>query len=292
MTINAAAKAVTLVPQGDGTLHSAIPTSGASLLFRADFLGGAVPSEIYKVPPQSVATTTVNAYGGSDYSLRGNLKAVVDPITGLTGSGVNTADVIVSGLISETPIGCYVRWRFRMDNVVFLTDALQPSGAKVAYLSDTQSNGGSSITTNSFWPVIYTGVGNLDHIGRNYGGSNPWFNEELLAAGWPQGNLYGNCPNANAVNGQWNLYEAWFDYQTRTMNVWLNEKKFLGGSYFTDGQIPIGETFHFDSWRFWHVNTSNINGTQDANGEYAAGYLLDDIEIWDGLPEIYSGGRW
>ena len=234
-----------------------------------------------------VARTTNHPQSGS-YCLRGQAMDRADPITKLTGIQNPQLECDFGGISSHTPNEVFVRYYIRFDDANW-TNISSDTGevlatdfyGKFAYLTDDKyglgfmwfnwgANGGNP------------GAMHLEPNGGPY--SDPWLMEN-----WA-GNfaLYSMPSGTIGIDGQWHKVEIYLNYTENYAMFW-GDGVLSTKSVFPDGEIPIHPESHLRGIQFWHFAFGTTEDSTDGPpGEYACGWQIDNIEVWDGLPDQTS----
>lgn len=281
-----------VVPTSDPS--STTSTTEAQLLYRQDFEADGWESEFTgrETWEDHVAVVTHEPHGGLR-SLRGNqLASVVDPITGLPGVGNALLDWRGAGydIAERTPHQMYFSYWFRHDGytygsgnegkLFYFVDAngcaldayfggqLHSRGLAIAYNNGCMSNHWAHCTDSEDECEACRADGTCD----NWGYSTLWLENPAVSPG----------------PGSWRRFEYFIDYDERYFTVWVDGHLVADDERFVDGRIPYGpeREFHWTGFQLFYASTGDGRDYADCvDGEGAcAGWQIDDLEVWDGLP--------
>ncbi len=259
-----------------------------------------------------VARVSNRAHEG-DWSIRGNLQHnFEDPITGLTGK---------TGYFEWQPNELqglhevFVRYWFRLDtstwNGYYNGDSLEgldPSEyeAECQYPNYDADNPARVLTDHVAGKLLYLSDNDVEthayfmgmtaeSIVNNGAYSDyyhntlpyPWGENPYEPEG--QGRLTALDPEWSIrPDGTWHKWEMYLNYDQDYGRVWVDGHSFLDDA--TDetqeGIIRLSPEFYLRGLRFWYAwDCFFINSLDGPEGEYVGGWQVDDLEIFDGLPE-------
>ncbi|MCY0989308.1 hypothetical protein OV203_19370 [Nannocystis sp. ILAH1] len=276
-----------------GTSATSSP-AGAQLLYRQDFEAEGWEEEFTGRPTWEghVAVVTHEPHGGSR-SLRGNqFASVTDPITGLPGIGNALLDWRGAGhdIAERTPHQMYFSYWFRHDDftyaagnegkLFYFVDAngcqldayfggqLHSRDLAIAYNNGCQSNQWAHCTGADDVCEACRADGTCD----NWGYSALWLQHPAVSPG----------------PGSWRRFEYFIDYDERYFTVWVDGHVVADDERFVDGRIPYGpeREFHWTGFQLFYASTGDERDYAECvDGEgVCAGWQIDDLEVWDGLP--------
>lgn len=261
---------------------------GPSLLWSQDFSTNA--TGIDNVAGLQYVRTTSNPPPGKTHSIRFNAKSIVDPITGITGSNVNTGTANPG--INPT-LHNQMTWvlKFRFDDFLCggFTGAQTDINGKLVYMSGY----GAGDSQNGFYLSGAMGgaSGNLN-CGDNGGG--PWVGWQNETYGWNLGNgnpttvAYGSTGQPWGTDGQWHELRVKFDYHNGgagygkcRVEIDGNPVNFTNGNS-TDGWFNIPPAFRCDRMRLFYGDATAMANSTDRTG-VAAGIQWGGLEVYSGI---------
>ncbi len=253
----------------------------ANLIYRIDFESDGWESKFAGEWRNYSKRVTTNPHGGQ-YSLRGNLmEGRIDPITGLPGNNSPKLDIVIS---DKTPHGVFIRYWRRFDDANW--SGSESGHGKNDYLVD------DTVGTGAYFTAMRWETG-LFKVQGNGGYPQEWDQKH-----W--GGLYAalKSPEPSAyrgnADGQWHKFEFYINYDEHFMQVWVDGQRLeaTGNSvgYIMDGKVPLYPDFHLSALGFLYVHEAQVENSSDRTG-YACGWQIDDIEVWDGLPDDMQGGE-
>ncbi|MBZ5709718.1 hypothetical protein [Nannocystis pusilla] len=265
----------------------------AQLLYRQDFEADGWEDDFTgrQTWEDRVAVVTHEPHGGTR-SLRGNqFASIVDPITGLSGTGNALLDWRGAGhdIAERTPRQMYFSYWFRHDDytygegnegkLLYFFDAngcaldayfggqLHSRGLAIAYNNGCQSN---------HWAHC-TGSDEVCEACR----------EDGTCDNWGYSALWLEHPEVSPGTGSWRRFEYFIDYDERYFTVWV-DGHLVTDERFLDGRIPYGpeREFHWTGFQLFYASTGDGRDyAQCVDGEgVCGGWQIDDLEVWDGLP--------
>ena len=270
-------------------LLALVPTASlsANLLYNEDFESTGWESAFRDEPVwgESIVRTTNHPHGGS-YCIRGNLYPRIDPITGMLGMVSPQFECSFNDISSTTPNEVFVRYYMRFDDSNWINVSSIDGSVigteffgKFAYLV---TDGGGPVL-GFFWCAWGGEQEENDQMHLEVNGgyyTDPWVLEN-----WGTYTLYDMASGTIAVDGQWNKIELYINYDNDFIMMWGNGT--LSTHWrFPDGQVPIHSLSHLRGLQFWHTNVVAIDGSTDGPaGEYYCAWQIDDISVWDGIPD-------
>lgn len=222
------------------------------------------------------------------YALRGNLnRNVIDPITGLRGDPwLGGAELVHNKLRYETPDEVYVSYWFRLDDCKQSGTSFSSFDPIYANMKGAYFSTGDN-TNNSFYSGVGGGARGEFRLGINDGPGTwiPW----AVAHGWRQAGFYGETGQPWGWDGKWHRFEMHIDYGAgpdggHIMRFWIDGYLVKGTNCLFDGRIPFAPNYHLDQINFWYTKQELLDTSTNRTG-YCNGWQIDDIEIWDGLPD-------
>ncbi|MEF3691441.1 MAG: hypothetical protein V3574_00095 [Candidatus Moraniibacteriota bacterium] len=224
-----------------------------------------------------VLRTNSNAMNG--YSIRGNQKnGVIDPITGGSGMGNYLLDWRGNGdLVNLTPNEMYFSYWFRHDDYNW-NDL---GNGKLFYFVDSQY----SIGAMYYAQQLQEGRDTLRITYANGGYSSTW---AQLEQNWGYSSLQLGNENVTGKMAQWRHFEYYINYQEHYFTQWIDGYllKPTNGRY-SDGKIYYdpGLDIHWQGFQlFYAAYDVDVANSTDGISGYAAGWQIDDLEIWNGMP--------
>jgi hypothetical protein len=237
---------------------------------------------------------TSNAPHSGAYSLRGNqIKGKIDGITGLPGIASPILDWRGGGRIaSRTPDELYFSYWFRHDDynhrlendgsgegkLMYFID--ETYGAKAMYLNN-------QLAANSTLRLRYSNGGYKDNWGRTH---------------W--GFAYVNLTNPNVragTEGNWIQFEYYINYKEKFIKIWVNGRIMKSSKHGDPAypMLPADGRIYYDpkldlrikGLQFFWTRSTNIDSSTNRVG-YAAGWQIDDLEVWNGMPSLAYRNRW
>lgn len=293
----------------DGTGSTDVPPppiENATLLYYQDFESNSDGIDL----AEGSRLVDIDSYSGK-VSLRGNLMpSKQDPITGKDGreelTKMNNID-----LANSTPKEVYLRFWFKFDDALWMgdnffdkTDSIKIN-AKLGYLSKSFS--GFDDLEASFFPTLKGGEygevqvsDNLLNVGGGASVSGQWLGWELKSGAWvddsnkPTKRLYGKTGKPFGADGKWHLFELHIKYNaTKTHHlarIFIDEHVVYDSKNAPKeqgGYFVLPKEFHLDQFTLFSTEKLNTNLSEDRSG-YACGVQVDEIQIWDALPEKYK----
>lgn len=240
---------------------------------------------------ENMARTTHDPHSGS-YALRwnqfGDPNPRTDPITGKPGQGWTLLDwrggVNIPNL---TPNEMFFRMSFRHDD--YANDI--PFGTatrKLFYLVDVVHNVGAMFMSRQL------GV-NVPYLSYTNGGySEGWANSN-----WGYKCMYLQHPNVQAsLNGDWRMCEFYINYDEHYVQVWfdgnLMKPNTTANAIYWErfpedaaaGRIRYDPnlSLHFKGFQIGHFDPPYDCENCRDESEYYAGFQIDDLEVWNGIP--------
>jgi len=227
----------------------------------------------------TVNVVSLNSHGGK-YCLRGNLKeGISDPITKLPGENNPQLEYIGNDISSKVSNEIFIRYWRRLDNSIWSgTEAGQGKGE---YLTDTIFGTAAFFTGMWFLPNNYSLCDN--------GAFTEWC---TLDANWSYSRavLDSNAANPGGADGKWHKIEIYINYATHYITFWIDGNILHGIDSGSSEcarfgtQIAIPPDFRLRGLQFFYVHPEQVITSTDGTG-FACGWQLDDIEVWDGIPD-------
>lgn len=223
-----------------------------------------------------IGRTISNSRNG--LSLRGNQKAgVTDPITGGIGMGNYLLDWRGDGnLVNLTQNEMYFSYWFRHDDYNW-----NDSGnGKLFYFVDDKYSIGAMYYAQQFQE-------GRDTIRITYANGNYSSDWAQLPENWGYSSLQlGNSEIVGSM-GEWRHFEYYINYQEHYFMQWLDKKLLIpiNGKY-SDGKIYYDPNLdiHWEGFQLFYAAYDVDVANATDRTEYAAGWQIDDLEVWDSLP--------
>ncbi|AKF11620.1 hypothetical protein [Sandaracinus amylolyticus] len=272
-------------------------SSGPRLLYRQDFEADGWQGDFTGRATWEghVAVVTHEPHGGLR-SLRGNqLASVVDPITGLPGIGNALLDWRGAGhdIAERTPHQMYFSYWFRHDDFAYGAE----NEGKLLYFVNATGSGSCQLDAY-FGGQLHSR--NIAVVYNNGCASNHWAHctedDETCAAcradgtcdNWGYSSLWLQHPEVAPGPGRWRRFEYFIDYDERYFTIWIDGHLVADDERYVDGRIAYGpeRTFHWTGFQLFYASTGDGRDYADCvDGEgVCAGWQIDDLEVWDGLP--------
>ncbi len=260
------------------TLVSPVNVFSASLIHKLDFESdGWQDSFRAGAWDGKVARVSVKPRGGS-YSLRGNFMEARgnDPITGLPGENNLQLEYVGNGISAQTPSEIFIRYWRKLDHSTW--DGPISNRRKSEFITD-------DVTGTS---AYYTRLALTERDLKIYG--NGAYPQSENSADW--GALYARLSGVDpgGTDGLWHQFAFYIDYRDPTnkyMKMWVDGVLLTAVDesvgYVVDGRVKLNDSFHARGIQFFYIDNGEVSESTDGDG-YAAGWQLDDIEVWDGLP--------
>ena len=235
-----------------------------------------------------LARVTNNPKTGT-YALRGNqIGSYKDPLTGLYGVSSPVLDWRGGiDIVSQTPGEMYFSYWFRHDDYrQNLVDDGSGEGKLVFFVDERYSTQAMYINNQ---------LAGSSTLRLKY--SNGAYSDDWARENWGYSSLYlGNANVQGGTDGKWTKFSYYVNYQENYLQIWVNDQIMKsskhGGSY---SALPSDGRIYFDpdlglrtkGFQFFWAREKNISGSSNESG-YKGGWQIDDLEVWDGMPNGVS----
>lgn len=249
--------------------------------WQGDFTG-------YEVWKDKLKAVTNNPKSG-ERSLRGNqLPDVTDPITNTKGMGNYLLDWRGKGRDLETkaPDELYFSYWVRHDDYNHVLEDDGSGEGKLMYIVDEKYNVGAMYLNNQ---LAHSSTLKLRYSNGNY-------NDAWAYKNWGYGYAVLSNPNVvGGTRGKWRKFEYYINYKEHYIKIWVDghimkDKKHDDPAFpflTTDGKTYYDTELDLKTigFQFFWTRVTNINTSTDREG-YAAGWQIDDLQVWDGMPPV------
>jgi len=224
-----------------------------------------------------VDRTTSNPNNGS-YALRGNQQqGTTDGVSGLSGLGNALLDWRGNGtIVADTPNEMYFSYWFRHDDYNWNDDG---SGKLFYFVDPTYS-----IQGMYYAQQLQEDRDTIRITYSNGGYSSDW---ARLAENWGYSSLQLGNVNISGSMGDWKHFEYYINYNDHYFMQWINgylltptNGKYPDGKIYFDPNLSI----HWQGFQLFYANSIDVGTATDGATGYAAGWQIDDLEVWNGLP--------
>lgn len=236
----------------------------------------------------NITRTTHDPFSGS-YSLRWNQDSGrEDPITGLMGIGNSLLDWRGDHNIpAQTPNEMYFSMRFRHDD--YSNDA-EANARKLFYFVDNVS-GGDAVRSN----LIGNQFGN-QNLRMSYHNGTDRYDQQWAWDNWGHAIMWlDNSGVSPSLDGEWRHFEFYINYNEHYMILWLDgyilyptnpTYRELYPEDAAAGRIVYSEEtgWHYKGFQIGFFSPYRDCVNCEDESEYSAGFQIDDLEVWNGMP--------
>lgn len=249
----------------------------ANLIYKQDFeQPGLRLSDVFYTsgpsPEAYVSIVTSNCHSGTR-CIRGNVyEGATDPITGLPGE--NSPRLNIGGVSGTPEWGTYHNFRDHHVQELYVSFWMRwDQGANF------QRDLGYGAEPGAYKIMYVSSTGNIN---QSY--TNRYVNSFSFYQNSGMRETYVQSPNGNINDGRWHHYEIYLKYETSygagngIWRVWEDGKLVWDRNNITFLTSSDGK---FTSIRFIHYTGGALA---------SSGWQIDDIEIWDGIPDSEGSG--
>jgi hypothetical protein len=262
-----------------------VNAGAADLVDQATFESG-VPDWVTLGTQASLVTS--NPFAGT-HAIRGNLNSrVTDPITRIQGSGLYSRVELSPAYLARATTEAYVEYRFRLDDCKWdgsgygYDSNADPYRVDMKYAYLRTGND----PANSFYFSGGVGEGGSFRLAAN---NSKWMTETTDTL-WGRTTLYFDAPTRVGSDGVWHKFAMYISYRSTNpiMRIYVDDQALIRRDT-GKSDIIMPADYRLDTFQLPYTGSAQVDASTNRSG-VCNGWQVDDIAVWNGMPDAVGSG--